>query len=52
MPGRILNGSILNYVLHTPLLRVPELDNIVGCKVYLNSEVFQITGVCQVSCRI
>lgn len=32
------------YILHTPLLRVPELDNIIGCKVYLKPENLQITG--------
>ena len=32
------------YIIHTPLLRAPELDELVGCKVYLKLENFQITG--------
>lgn len=36
--------KIKPHVLRTPLLRVPELDAITGCKVYLKPENLQITG--------
>ena len=32
------------YVFHTPLLRVPAMDSILGCKVYLKPENLQKTG--------
>ncbi len=32
------------YVLRTPLLRVPALDPILGCEVYIKSEALQFTG--------
>lgn len=32
------------YILHTPLLRVPELDDFTGCKTFIKPENFQITG--------
>lgn len=35
---------IAPYTLHTPLLRVPVLDAIVGCKVYAKLDCTQITG--------
>lgn len=35
---------IAPYILHTPLLRVPALDDILGCEVYLKPENLQDTG--------
>ncbi len=35
---------IKDYVIHTPLLRVPALDKKLGCKVYLKPENLQFTG--------
>ena len=35
---------ISGYVLRTPLLRVPALDSILGCQVYLKPENLQHTG--------
>ncbi len=35
---------IKDYIIHTPLLRVPALDKKLGCKVYLKPENLQITG--------
>lgn len=35
---------ISGYVLHTPLLRVPALDDVLGCQVYLKPENLQLTG--------
>ena len=32
------------YIIHTPLLRAPTLDEFIGCKVYLKPEMFQLTG--------
>ena len=32
------------YIIHTPLVRVPALDDILGCRVYLKLEGLQITG--------
>lgn len=32
------------YVLHTPLLRIPALDEYMGCQVYAKLECTQITG--------
>lgn len=35
---------IAPYIAHTPLLRVPALDAVLGCQVYLKPENLQITG--------
>lgn len=35
---------IAPHVLRTPLLRVPDLDPVLGCQVYLKHEGFQMTG--------
>lgn len=35
---------IAPYITHTPLLRVPALDAVLGCQVYLKPENLQITG--------
>ena len=35
---------IAPYILHTPLLRAPALDEDLGCQVYLKLECTQITG--------
>lgn len=35
---------ISSYVFHTPLLRVPALDGVLNCKVYLKPENLQKTG--------
>lgn len=32
------------YIIHTPLLRIPALDGILGCEVYLKPENLQRTG--------
>ncbi len=32
------------YIIHTPLLRSPALDELLGCKVYLKAENLQHTG--------
>ncbi len=32
------------YILHTPILRVRELDNVIGCKVFLKPENLQLSG--------
>lgn len=37
-------GRIAPYIVKTPLLRVPALDEAFGCEVYLKPENFQITG--------
>jgi len=33
-----------NYIIRTPLLRIPALDEKLGCQVYLKAENFQYTG--------
>ena len=35
---------IAPYVIHTPLLRVPAMDEMCGCKVYIKPENLQKTG--------
>lgn len=35
---------ILPYIYQTPVLRLPNLDPYLGCKVYIKAENFQITG--------
>lgn len=42
----VLNAQerISAYIVHTTLLRVPSLDSVLGCKVYLKPENLQITG--------
>lgn len=35
---------IADYIVHTPLLRVEELDEVLGCQVYLKPENLQRTG--------
>lgn len=35
---------ISGYIIKTPLLRIPELDNILNCQVYIKPENLQITG--------
>lgn len=35
---------ISNYIIRTPLLRVPALDEKLGCQVYLKPENLQHTG--------
>ncbi len=35
---------IQEYILHTPLIRVPAMDPILGCQVYLKAECTQITA--------
>ena len=32
------------YIVHTPLLRTPALDELIGCQVYIKPEMFQLTG--------
>ena len=32
------------YIVHTPLLRVEDLDPVLGCQVYLKPEMLQVTG--------
>ena len=32
------------YIVHTPLLRTPALDELFGCQVYIKPEMFQLTG--------
>lgn len=35
---------IENHVIRTPLLRIPALDDLLGCQVYLKAETLQYTG--------
>lgn len=35
---------IADYVIHTPLLRLPSLDEELGCRVYVKPENLQVTG--------
>lgn len=35
---------IMKYIIKTPLFRIPELDNILNCQVYIKPENLQITG--------
>lgn len=35
---------IRSYIVHTPLLRTPALDEFIGCQVYVKPEMFQLTG--------
>lgn len=37
-------ARIRSYVIHTPLLRIPALDKLIGCQVYVKPEMFQLTG--------
>lgn len=37
-------ARIEGHVLRTPLLRIPALDEVLGCQVYLKPENFQFTG--------
>ena len=37
-------GRIAPYIVRTPLLRVPALDEALGCEVYLKFEGFQVMG--------
>ena len=37
-------GRISPYIVRTPLLRIPALDEALGCQVYLKFEGFQIMG--------
>ena len=32
------------YIVRTPLLRIPALDEALGCQVYLKFEGFQVMG--------
>ena len=41
---QIAKERIAPYILHTPLIRVPALDPIAGCQVYLKLDCTQITG--------
>ncbi|MBQ7534943.1 MAG: threonine/serine dehydratase [Stomatobaculum sp.] len=37
-------GRIAPYIVRTPLLRMPMLDEFLGCRVYVKAECMQITG--------
>ena len=37
-------SRIAPYITRTPLLRVPALDEALGCEVYLKFEGFQVMG--------
>ena len=41
---QIARERIAPYILHTPTIRVPALDDIAGCQVYLKLDCTQITG--------
>ncbi len=32
------------YIVHTPLLRTRDFDELLGCRVYIKPEMFQVTG--------
>ncbi len=41
---RAARSRISPYIFETPVLRLPELDRILGCRVFVKAECMQITG--------
>ena len=41
---RAAHARIAPYIVRTPLLRLPALDNALGCEVYVKAECMQRTG--------
>lgn len=35
---------IRSYITETPIIRLPQLDSVLGCKVYIKAECMQLTG--------
>ena len=41
---RAAHARIAPYIVPTPLLRLPALDDVLGCEVYVKAECMQRTG--------
>ena len=41
---RAAHARIAHYIVRTPLLRLPALDDALGCEVYVKAECMQRTG--------